>query len=159
MPKKVPHNCQSCSKLELANSKLKPCWNDKLCPGRLYRWQNRTKLNEKQRDKTRITEMSDIVITEIKMPSLWAAELCLWIDRQNNTIHAIGARLWCGSEIIERGRIQPMHLIGATEGQLKQIAVNALAALSAAENISLPKYRTIHEFDKNECPLSECKKY
>jgi hypothetical protein len=159
MPKKVPHNCEACSKLELDNSKLKHCWDNRLCPGRIYRWKNQVKLNEKQRNKARSDETSETVITEIDAPPLWAAELCLWIDCDNNTVHAIGARLWCGSEIVERGKIKPIHLLGATEAQLKQIAINALAALSSAHNISISKYRSISEFDKCECPLLDCKKY
>ena len=167
MPIKLAHNCEGCAKLPLPNSKLNKCWDDKLCPVRLYRWKNRATVNKKQREKARgqseetvVSNINSAIISTIEIPQLWAAELCLWVDRHNNTIHAIGARLWCGDLLVDRGRIEPIHLLGATEGQLKQVAVKALTALcSAHPNASLSKYRTIHEFDRSECPLSDCKQY
>lgn len=167
MPAKLPHNCEGCAKLSLDNSKQKKCWDDKLCHSRLHRWKNRATVNQRQREKARGQSEEEVVhtnnvavISTVEIPQLWAAELCLWVDSYNNTIHAIGAKLWCGDRLVERGRIEPIHLLGATEGQLKQVAINALAALcSAHPDASLSKYRTIHEFDRSECPLADCKQY
>jgi hypothetical protein len=84
--------------------------------------------------------------------------LCLWVNRSNNTIHAIGARLYCGSVLTDK--IQAIHCLGLTEAQLRQTGRNILSALSAQhDGIALAKFRVIKEFDSTLCPLTDCRDY
>lgn len=155
MPTKLPHNCDACSKLSAPQARLKHCWSDSRCPDRrsYHRKKATTAIRRKEHRQNSAIDTIDLV-----MPDIYAAELCLWINRSNNTIHAIGARLYCGSVL--RDRIQAIHCLGLTEAQLKQTGRNILLALSAQHNgITLAKFRAIKEFDSSLCPLRNCHVY
>ena len=163
MPTKLPHNCAACSKLSAAQARQKNCWDDNRCPDRrsYHRTKAATAIRRKERRQNAAishelgsaTEPTDPIV-----PNIYAAELCLWINLSNNTIHAIGARLYCGGVLTDR--IEAIHCLGLTEAQLKQAGRNILLALSAQhDGIALAKFRVIKEFDSTLCPLTDCRDY
>ena len=163
MPTKLPHNCAACSKLSADQARQKNCWDDNRCPDRrsYHRTKAATAIRRKERRQNAAisqglgsaTEPTDPIV-----PNIYAAELCLWINLSNNTIHAIGARLYCGGVLTDR--IEAIHCLGLTEAQLKQAGRNILLALSAQhDGIALAKFRVIKEFDSTLCPLTDCRDY
>jgi hypothetical protein len=170
MPTKLPHNCDACSKLSASQARQKGCWEDKRCPDRrsYHRKKAATAIRRKEQ---RQNSAIDTILASSRdsanagaddrafvLPDIYAAELCLWINRSNNTIHAIGARLYCGSVLTDR--IEAIHCLGLTEAQLKQTGRNILLALSAQhDGIALAKFRVIKEFDSTLCPLTDCRDY
>ena len=163
MPTKLPHNCEACSKLSAPQARQKNCWSDSRCPDRrsYHRKKATTAIRRKaQRQNSAIDTISgaDGQPFDLAVPDTYAAELCLWVNRSNNTIHAIGARLYCGSVLTDR--IEAIHCLGLTEAQLKQTGRNILLALSAQhDGIALAKFRVIKEFDSTLCPLTDCREY
>jgi hypothetical protein len=163
MPTKLPHNCEACARLSALQAREKNCWDDNRCPDRrsYHRTKAATAIRRKERRQNAAisqelgpaTEQTDPIV-----PNVYAAELCLWVNRSNNTIHAIGARLYCGSVLTDK--IQAIHCLGLTEAQLKQTGRNILLALSAQhDGIALAKFRAIVEFDSTLCPLTDCHVY
>ncbi len=163
MPTKLPHNCAACSKLSAAQARQKNCWESERCPDRRSYHRNKaaTAIRRKERRQNAAInqELGSVTEpTEPIVPKVYAAELCLWVNRSNNTIHAIGARLYCGSVLTDK--IQAIHCLGLTEAQLKQTGRNILLALSAQhDGIALAKFRAIKEFDSTVCPLTDCRDY
>ena len=163
MPTKLPHNCEACSKLSADQARQKNCWDDNRCPDRrsYHRTKAATAIRRKERRQNAAIGQglgSATELTEPIVPKVYAAELCLWVNRSNNTIHAIGARLYYGSVLTDR--IEAIHCLGLTEAQLKQTGRNILSALSAQhDGIALAKFRAIVEFDSNLCPLTDCHVY
>jgi hypothetical protein len=163
MPTKLPHNCEACSKLSAAQARQKNCWEGERCPDRrsYHRTKAATAIRRKERRQNAAInqELGSVTEpTESIVPNVYAAELCLWVNRSNNTIHAIGARLYCGSVLTDR--IQAIHCLGLTEAQLKQTGRNILSALSTQhDGIALAKFRVIQEFDSTLCPLADCREY
>jgi hypothetical protein len=101
MPTKLPHNCEACSKLSAPQARQKNCWEDKRCPDRrsYHRKKATTAIRRKeQRQNSSIDMLSgaDGQPFDLAIPDTYAAELCLWINLSNRTIHAIGAKLYCG---------------------------------------------------------------
>jgi hypothetical protein len=163
MPTKLPHNCEACARLSALQAREKNCWDDNRCPDRrsYHRTKAATAIRRKERRQNAAisqelgsaTEPTDPIV-----PKIYAAELCLWVNRSNNTIHAIGARLYCGAVLTDR--IEAIHCLGLTEAQLKQTGRNILLALSAQhDGITLAKFRVIKEFDSTLCPLTDCRDY
>jgi hypothetical protein len=148
-------DCSACSILHISIAKLKPCWDKTRCHRRRSDHRHQPERSRKRSQ----TNQPEVIATTITVPDLWAAELCIWVDRHNNTIHAIGAKLWCGSNVVQKGRIQPIHLLGATQGKLELIAEHILLELCKMHSIELASYRTIREFDSSDCLLADCKKY
>jgi hypothetical protein len=162
MPKKTGHNCAQCSKITAAQAREKNCWEDNRCPDRrsYHRTKAATAIRRKERRQNAAINqgLGSSEPTEPIVPNVYAAELCLWVNRSNNTIHAIGARLYCGAVLTDR--IQAIHCLGLTEAQLKQTGRNILLALSAQhDGIALAKFRVIKEFDSTLCPLTDCRDY
>ncbi len=163
MPKNTGHNCDRCSKITAAQAREKSCWEDNRCPDRRSYHRNKaaTAIRRKeQRQDAAINQETGFgtKATDSIVPNVYAAELCLWVNRSNNTIHAIGARLYCGSVLTDR--IQAIHCLGLTEAQLKQTGRNILSALSAQhDGVALAKFRVIREFDSTLCPLADCREY
>jgi hypothetical protein len=163
MPKKTGHNCAQCSKITAAQAREKNCWDDNRCPDRrsYHRTKAATAIRRKERRQNATINQgldSGTEQTEPIVSNVYAAELCLWVNRSNNTIHAIGARLYCGSVLTDR--IEAIHCLGLTEAQLKQTGRNILLALSAQhDGIALAKFRVIKEFDSTLCPLTDCHVY
>jgi hypothetical protein len=171
MPTKLPHNCEACSKLSASQAREKKCWEDKRCPDRrsYHRKKATTAIRRKeQRQNSAIGTITfgrlnanagvDGKLFDLAIPDTYAAELCLWINRSNNTIHAIGARLYCGGVMTDR--VSVIHCLGLTNAQVKQVGRSILLAMSAAhDNVPLPKFRAIVEFDASLCPLTDCHVY
>ena len=163
MPTKLPHNCEACSKLSAPQARQKTCWEDNRCPDRrsYHRTKAATAIRRKERRQNAAISQEIGSATEQMepiVPNVYAAELCLWVNRSNNTIHAIGARLYCGSVLTDR--IEAIHCLGLTEAQLKQTGRNILLAMSAQhDGIALAKFRVIKEFDSTLCPLTDCRDY
>ena len=170
MPTKLPHNCEACSKLSAPQAREKKCWEDKRCPDRrsYHRKKAATAIRRKeQRQNSAIASLSfrsDTIVGvngqpfDLSIPNTYAAELCLWINRSNNTIHAIGARLYCGGVMTDR--VSVIHCLGLTNAQVKQVGRSILLAMSAShENMPLSKFRVIKEFDASLCPLADCHVY
>jgi hypothetical protein len=163
MPTKLPHNCAACSKLSADRARQKNCWDDNRCPDRrsYHRTKAATAIRRKERrQNAAISQELGAVgsVAEPIVPNVYAAELCLWVNRSNNTIHAIGARLYCGSVLTDK--IEAIHCLGLTEAQLKATGRNILSALSAQhDGIALAKFRAIREFDSTVCPLTDCHGY
>ncbi|PSB41201.1 hypothetical protein [Chamaesiphon polymorphus] len=162
MPAKLPHNCQACAKLSAPQAREKNCWDDNRCPDRrsYHRTKAATAIRRKERRQNAAigqglgsaTEQTDSIV-----PKVYAAELCLWINLSNNTIHAIGARLYCGS--VMKDRIEARHCLGMTKAQLQESGRNILLALSTKHGISLVTFRVTREFDASLCPLTDCHVY
>jgi hypothetical protein len=163
MPTKLPHNCEACSKLSAPQARQKNCWSDSRCPDRrsYHRKKATTAIRRKaQRQNSAIDTISgaDGQPFDLTIPDIYAAELCLWINRSNNTIHAIGARLYCGGVMTDRTQV--IHCLGLTNAQLKQVGRSILLAMSAQHgNVPLPKFRAVKEFDASLCPLTDCHVY
>jgi hypothetical protein len=140
MPKKTGHNCAQCSKITAAQAREKNCWEDNRCPDRrsYHRTKAATSLRRKERrQNATISQGLGSATEQIEaiVPNVYAAELCLWVNRSNNTIHAIGARLYCGSVLTDK--IGAIHCLGLTEAQLKETGRNILSALSAHVTCSI----------------------
>ncbi len=163
MPRSLPHNCDACSKLSAPQARLKHCWEDKRCPDRrsYHRKKGTTAIRRKeQRQNLSINTISGVdgKPFDLDIPDIYAAELCLWVNRSNNTIHAIGARLYCGSVMTDRTQV--IHCLGLTNAQVKQVGRSILLAMSAQHgNVPLPKFRVVKEFDASLCPLTDCHVY
>jgi len=163
MPTKLPHNCEACARLSALQARAKNCWDDNRCPDRrsYHRTKAATAIRRKERRQNAAISQglgSTTEPTDPIVPNVYAAELCLWVNRSNNTIHAIGARLYCGAVLTDR--IEAIHCLGLTEAQLKQTGRNILLALSAQhDGIVLGKFRVIKEFDSTLCPLTDCRDY
>lgn len=57
-------------------------------------------------------------------------------------------------------RTQVMHCLGLTNAQVKQVGRSILLAMSAQhDNVPLPKFRAVKEFDASLCPLTDCHVY
>jgi hypothetical protein len=162
MPTKLPHNCEACSRLSAPQAREKKCWEDKRCPDRrsYHRKKAATAIRRKeQRQNAAIDSIvnADGLSFDLAIPDTYAAELCLWINRSNNTIHAIGARLHRGSAISHRTNV--VHCLPLTSAQLDKVVRDILVEMSAVANVSLSKFRVSRVFDASLCPLTDCHVY
>jgi hypothetical protein len=122
MPKKTGHNCDACSKLSAPQAREKKCWEDKRCPDRrsYHRKKATTAIRRKeQRQNSAIDTIAgaDGKPFDLAILDTYAAELCLWINLSNRTIHAIGARLYCGGVMTDRTQV--IHCLGLTNAQCR----------------------------------------
>ncbi len=171
MPKNTGHNCDACSKLSAPQARQKNCWEDKRCPDRrsYHRKKATTAIRRKEQRQNAAIETitfgrlnanvgADGQPFNLDVPDVYAAELCLWINRSNHTLHAIGARLYCGSVMTDRTQV--IHCLGLTNTQVKQVGRSILLAMSATHgNVPLHKFRAVKEFDASLCPLADCHVY
>lgn len=135
------------------------CWNPKVCYFRRSYYKNRQSYVEKRwqqrhpgesRQGTKDQEVSlDVPLLEYPV-----AIIQMYRSNASSDVHAVGAELWLGGKLASR--VEPIHCLGLTEGQVKIHLRRILRAFSEHHKIELTAYGSQVSIDPIACPLKPC---
>lgn len=165
MPRTAPKKCLTCSELsateaqELHGVNGDSCWNPNTCHARHTYYRNRQtylasrwqKRHPEAASKETATQVVDVAVP---LPDYPIAIIQMYRSNASSDVHAIGAELWIGGKLVSR--VEPVHCLGLTEGQVKAHLRRALRALSERHGIELSAYSSEVSVDPTACPLTPC---
>jgi hypothetical protein len=94
------------------------------------------------------------VVLTIAPPVVAAAELHLYRARVDAPLHAIGAELRKGDQVV--AKIEPIHAQGLSAAQVKGFLKEVLLAFSRQAGVELGKFDVQQERSPGMCPIQEC---
>jgi len=165
MPRIPPKKCVSCSRLSAADAQDlhgpdgDRCWNPKNCYFRRSYYKNRQSYVEKrwqQRHPGESRQKSETLESMIEVPLLEYPVAILQMYRSNasSDVHAVSAELWIGGKLASR--VEPVHCLGLTEGQVKAHLRRVLRAFSEHHGFELTAFGSQVSIDPVTCPLQPC---
>ena len=165
MPRIPPKKCITCSQLDAAEAKElhgengDRCWNPKTCYFRRSYYKNRLSYVEKRwlsRHPGETRQESEDQEGALDVPLLEYPVVVLQMYRSNasSDVHAVGAELWIGGKLVSR--VEPVHCLGLTEGQVKTHLRRVLQAFSEHHGIELSAFGSQVSIDPMACPLKPC---
>jgi hypothetical protein len=160
--------CRLCSKLDSQTAQQRHgaagdgCWNPKYCHNRrsYYRHRNVRNPVRKQRRRGQETEGSGaarITTLDVLAPAVPAAVVHWYRATKDSPLHAIGAELWVGNDRV--AKIEPVHCLGLTEGQVKTLLVRILDVFSQQGGIKVERFRAAVDLHPQNCPIRPCPLY
>jgi hypothetical protein len=150
MPKAQSEKCRLCSKLAIAQvlERHGPggtnCWEGEPCHKRRSYYRNRELLvqsfryNANKRTAYDLKTGKQPVVLAIALPSVASAELHLYRARVDAPLHAIGAELRLGDQVV--AKIEPVHAQGLSAAQVKGFLRHVLSAFSGQAGEDLGKF-------------------
>jgi hypothetical protein len=90
----------------------------------------------------------------IAPPVVAAAELHLYRARVDAPLHAIGAELRKGDQVV--AKIEPIHTQGLSPAQVKGFLKQVLQAFSEQAGVELGKFEVQQERSPGMCPIQGC---
>ncbi len=169
MPRTAPKKCISCSGLSATEAQAlhgvggDGCWNPQVCHFRrsYYRNQQRyiaTRWQQRHPGQSRLasaapSEAQSVDVT-VPLPDYPVAVIQMYRDNASSDVHAVGAQLWLGGQLASR--VEPVHCLGLTEGQVKAHLRRVLRVLSEHHGIELSAYGSQVSIDPMVCCLRPC---
>lgn len=164
MPRVAQKKCVSCSALSATAAQAlhgengDRCWNPKVCYFRRSYYKNRqsyieNRWQKRHPDVSRATE-AQVVDVSVPLPDYPVAVIQMYRSNASSDVHAVGAELWIGGTLV--ARVEPVHCLGLTEGQVKAHLRRALRALSEHHGVELNAYGSEVSIDPIACPLNPC---
>ncbi|MBW4552114.1 MAG: hypothetical protein KME35_13550 [Aphanocapsa sp. GSE-SYN-MK-11-07L] len=160
MPKSQSEKCHRCAKLsiEAAIARHGPtgtgCWQGDKCHKRRTYYRNRDRYNQVKRQLYRQSTGKEPVVLAIAPPVVASAELHLYRGRVDAPLHAIGAELRRGDQVIFT--IEPIHDQGLSAAQVKVFIKQVLQAFSEQVGVELGKFEVQQERSPGMCPIQGC---
>ena len=165
MPRTPPKKCLTCSLLSAAEAKDlhgadgDRCWDPKVCYFRRSYYKNRQSYVEKRWQhrhpgETRQSTKDQEVALDVPLLQYPVAIIQMYRSNASSDVHAVGAELWIGGKL--GSRIEPVHCLGLTEGQVKMHLRHVLRAFSEHHKIELTAYGSQVSIDPVACPLKPC---
>jgi hypothetical protein len=154
MPLAPSEKCRRCAKLPIAQAKSKSCWAGQICHVRRSTYKYRDRYNQAKRQQYRLATGQDPVVLTIAPPVVASAELHLYRARVDAPLHAIGAELRRGDQVI--AKIEPVHTQGLSPAQVKGFLRAVLQAFSEQVGVELGKFEVQQERSPGMCPVQGC---
>jgi len=165
MPRTAPKKCITCPQLsmsevrELHGEQGDNCWNPKVCRSRRNWHKNRQRYVEtrwQQRHPGEMRQEGEDQESAIEVPLLEYPVAIIQMYRNNasSDVHAVGAELWIGGKLASR--VEPVHCLGLTEGQVKAHLRRVLRAFSEHHGFELTAFGSQVSIDPVTCPLQPC---
>jgi hypothetical protein len=157
VPKTASEKCRLCAKLsaEEAIARHGPegtnCWMGEPCHKRRTYYRSRDRYNGHRRQQYRVATGQEPVVLAITPPTVASAELHLYRARVDAPIHAIGAELRRGDQVV--ARIDPVHAQGLSAAQVKGFLREVLEAFSQQAGEDLGKFAVQQERSPMLCPI------
>ena len=161
MPKSTSEKCRLCSKLSSAEaialhgSSSKGCWDGDKCRKRRTYYLNRDRYNSNKRKSYRQSVGKEPTVLAIPLPTVATAQLHLYRARVDAPLHAIGAELRKGEQVV--AKIEPVHAQGLSAAQAKGFLREVLSAFSVQAGESLGKFEVQQERSPGLCPICGAK--
>jgi hypothetical protein len=160
MPKTASEKCRLCAKLsaEEAIARHGPdgtnCWAGEPCHKRRTYYRNRDRYNGNRRTVYDQQTGKKPVVLAIAPPSVASAELHLYRARVDAPLHAIGAELRLGHQVV--AKIESVHAQGLSAAQVKGFLRDVLSAFSVQAGEDLGKFEVQQERSPKLCPIHPC---
>lgn len=157
MPKSQSEKCRLCAKLSAEDAIAlhgptgTGCWVGEPCHKRRSYYRNRDRLNSRKRQQYRVKAGHEPVVLAIAPPAVASAELHLYRARVDAPLHAIGAELRKGDQVV--AKIEPVHAQGLSAAQVKEFLREVLKAFSEQAGESLGKFDVQQERSPGLCPV------
>jgi hypothetical protein len=157
VPKSQSERCRLCAKLssEEAIARNGPsgtgCWVGEPCHKRRSYYRNRDRYNGNRRTVYDQKTGKQPVVLAIAPPSVASAELYLYRARVDAPLHAIGAELRMGDQVV--AKIEPVHAQGLSAVQVKEFLRAVLSAFSVQTGDDLGKFDVQQERSPGLCPI------
>jgi hypothetical protein len=158
MPKSSSEKCRLCAKLsaEEAIARHGPegtnCWEGEPCHGRRTYYRNRYRYNGQRRNAYDLKTGKKPTVLAITPPTVASAELHLYRARVDAPIHAIGAELRLGDQVV--AMIEPVHTAGWTVAHVQEFCMEqVLSAFSVQAGKIFRKYDVHQERSPILCPI------
>ncbi|WP_250123518.1 hypothetical protein [Chroococcidiopsis sp. CCMEE 29] len=164
--------CRLCSKLtsQEAQQRHGPnedgCWDAKYCHNRRSYYRHRGVRNHvrKQRRQVQqaeplssepeVSRAARVATLEVLAPAVPAAIAHFYRQTKDSPLHALGAELWMGNDRI--AKIEPVHCLGLTEMQVKNLLVRILDGFSQYSGMKVERFRSSVELNPLNCPIYPC---
>ncbi|MBV8885397.1 MAG: hypothetical protein JO235_15580 [Chroococcidiopsidaceae cyanobacterium CP_BM_RX_35] len=135
------------------------CWNPRVCRSRRCWYRNRQRNVEKrwhQRHpgETKQESQEQESIIEVPLLEYPVAIIQMYRSNASSDVHAVGAELWIGGKLASK--VEPVHCLGLTEGQVKAHLRRVLRAFSEHHGIELNAFGSQVSIDPMACPLKPC---
>lgn len=134
------------------------CWNPRVCYARRTYYKNRQQYVAAQWQRRHPGESrqktDSLVKLNVLLPEYPVAVIQMYRSNASSDVHAIGSELWIGGTLV--ARVEPVHCLGLTEGQVKAHLRRALRALSEHHGVELNAYGSEVSIDPIACPLNPC---
>jgi hypothetical protein len=157
VPKSQSEKCRLCSKLAIAQvlDRHGPngsnCFVGEPCHKRRSYYRNRDRYNGNRRTVYDQKTGKNPVVLAIAPPTVASAELHLYRARVGAPLHAIGAELRLGDQVV--AKIEPVHTAGWSPDQVKGFWRDILSAFSGQVGEALNKFDVHQERSPGLCPI------
>lgn len=118
------------------------CWDDNRCHSRRDAYRHRDRRNHQRRQQRQqynidqyqellTAAMADAGVATLTLPApaVPAAIAHFYRQTKDSPLHALGAELWLGNDRV--AKIEPVHCLGLTQLQVKQLLVHILDSFSS----------------------------